>query len=103
SIPTVYAFVGGRPVDAFMGAKPESELRAFIDKLGVAYDGAPSIDDALALAAQSVEQGDLAAALEAYSFVLEQDPQNLKAIAGAAQAYLRAGQPEQAKAFLGMA
>lgn len=103
SIPTVYAFVGGRPVDGFMGAKPESELKAFIEKLGIADDGAPSVDDALALAAQSVEQGDMAGAMEAYSFVLEQEPENLKAIAGAAQVYLRTGQAEQAKAFLAMA
>ncbi|MDC7685303.1 thioredoxin [Asticcacaulis sp. BYS171W] len=101
SIPTVYAFVDGRPVDGFMGAKPESELRAFIEKLGVAGDdGAPSIEDALELAAQSASQGDMASAMEAYSFVLEQDPQNLKAIAGVARLYIKVGQPEQAKQFL---
>ncbi|BBF81331.1 thioredoxin [Asticcacaulis excentricus] len=104
SIPTVYAFVGGRPVDGFMGAKPESELKAFIEKLGVGGDdGAPSIDDALALAAQSLEQGDLGGAMEAYSFVLDQDPQNLKAIAGVAKMYMKVGQPEQARAVLDQA
>jgi putative thioredoxin len=102
SIPTVYAFSGGRPVDGFMGAKPESELRAFIDKLGVADEG-PSLDDALELAAQSVEQGDAASALEAYSFVLEQDPENLNAIAGIARLYIKVRQIDQAKAFLDMA
>ncbi|MFT3996432.1 MAG: thioredoxin [Asticcacaulis sp.] len=104
SIPTVYAFVGGRPVDGFMGAKPESELRAFIEKLGVGGDdGAPSIEDALALAAQSVEQGDMGGAMEAYAFVLEQDPQNVTAIAGVAKLYMKVGQPEQAKALLDQA
>jgi putative thioredoxin len=102
SIPTVYAFSGGRPVDGFMGAKSESELRTFIEKLGI-DDGAPSIEDTLALAQQSADDGDITSALEAYSFVLEQDPANLKAIAGVAKLYLKVQQPDQAKAFLDMA
>lgn len=102
SIPTVYAFVGGRPVDGFMGAKPESELRAFIDKLGVS-DGGPSIEDTLALAQQSADDGDVTSAMEAYSFVLEQDPENPKAIAGMARLYLKVQQPERARQFLDMA
>jgi putative thioredoxin len=102
SIPTVYAFSGGRPVDGFMGAKSEAELRTFIEKLGI-DDGAPSIEDTLALAQQSADDGDVTSALEAYSFVLEQDPANLKAIAGVAKLYLKVQQPEQAKAFLDMA
>ncbi len=102
SIPTVYAFSGGRPVDGFMGAKSEAELRAFVEKLGI-DDSGPSIDDTLALAQQSADDGDVTSALEAYSFVLEQDPGNLKAIAGVARLYLKVQQPEQAKAFLDMA
>jgi len=102
SIPTVYAFSGGRPVDGFMGAKSEAELRAFVEKLGI-DDAGPSIDDTLALAQQSADDGDVTSALEAYSFVLEQDPANLKAIAGIARLYLSAQQPEQAKTFLDMA
>lgn len=103
SIPTVYAFVGGRPVDGFMGAKSETELRAFIDKLGVADDGAPSVDDALALAAKSVEDGDMPSAMEAYAFVLEQDAENPKALAGMARIYLKLQQPDHAKAVLDQA
>jgi len=102
SIPTVYAFSGGRPVDGFTGAKSETELRAFIEKLGI-DDAGPSIDDTLALAQQSADDGDITSALEAYSFVLEQEPANLKAIAGVARLYLKVQQPEQAKAFLDMA
>ncbi len=102
SIPTVYAFVGGRPVDGFMGAKSETEVRTFVEKLGVS-DAGPSIDDTLALAQQSIDDGDITSALEAYSFILEQEPQNLKAIAGVARAYLKVGQAEQAKGFLDMA
>lgn len=103
SIPTVYAFVGGKPVDGFMGAKSETELRAFIDKLGMADDGAPSIEDALTLAAKSVEDGDMPSAMEAYAFVLEQDPENTKAIAGMARIYLKLQQPDHAKATLDQA
>ena len=102
SIPTVYAFKDGRPVDGFMGAKSETELKAFIDKLGVGDEG-PSLDDALELAAQSVANGDITSALEAYSFVLEQDPENQKALAGLARLYMKAKQVEQAKAYLDMA
>ena len=102
SIPTVYAFSGGRPVDGFMGAKSETEVRAFIEKLGI-NDAGPSIEDTLALARQSADDGDITSALEAYSFVLEQEPGNTQAIAGVARLYLKVQQPEQAKAFLDMA
>lgn len=101
SIPTVYAFKGGRPVDGFMGAKSETEVRAFIEKLGIS-DSGPTIDETLALAQQSADDGDITSALEAYSFMLEQDPANTKAIAGVARLYLKVQQPDQAKAFLDM-
>jgi putative thioredoxin len=103
SIPTVYAFFGGKPVDGFMGAKSETELRAFIDKLGVAGDGTPSVEDALTLAAKSVEDGDMPSAMEAYAFILEQDPENPRAIAGMARIYLKLQQPDHAKAVLDQA
>jgi putative thioredoxin len=103
SIPTVYVFVGGRPVDAFMGAKSETDLRAFIDKLGGGEAGAPTIDETLALAAQSVADGDMPSAMEAYAFILEQDPENVKAIAGMARIYLKLQQPDHAKAVLDQA
>lgn len=102
SIPTVYAFVDGRPVDGFMGAKSETELRTFIEKLGIG-DGGPTIEETLALAQQSADDGDIASAMEAYSFILEQDDKNLKAIAGIARINLKVGQVEQAKAYLDMA
>ncbi len=102
SIPTVYAFSGGRPVDGFMGAKSETEVRAFVEKLGIS-DAGPTIEETLALAAQSAADGDITSAMEAYSFVLEKDMENPKAIAGMARLYLKAQQPEQAKAMLDMA
>lgn len=102
SIPTVYAFSGGKPIDGFTGAKSETELRAFVEKLGI-NDSGPTIEETLALAQQSADDGDVASAMEIYSFVLEQDPENLKAIAGMARLYVRAQQSDEAKAFLDMA
>lgn len=102
SIPTVYAFVDGRPVDGFMGARSEGEVRTFVEKLGIS-DSGPTVEETLALAQQSIDDGDVTSALEAYSFVLEQDPENTKAIAGIARTYLKVQQPEQAKQVLDMA
>ncbi|ESQ90576.1 thioredoxin [Asticcacaulis sp. AC460] len=101
SIPTVYAFVNGRPVDGFMGAKSETEVRTFVEKLGINESG-PTIEETLALAQQSADDGDVTSALEAYSFILEQEPENTKAIAGVARLYLKVQQPDRAKQFLDM-
>src|SRR5579862_6437893 len=68
SIPTVYAFVDGRPVDGFMGAVPESQLKAFIDKLVQAGGGAGSeVDQLLAMAKEALELGDTGGAAQAYA------------------------------------
>jgi putative thioredoxin len=80
SVPMVYAFVGGRPVDAFVGAQPESKLREFIGRL-TAGGGAP-IEEALDLARLALEAGDIEQAASLYSGVLGEDPTNPKAIAG---------------------
>ena len=84
SIPTVYAFVNGRPVDGFQGALPESQVTAFVERL----TGPPEpgeIDDILALAAESLQLGDVGGAAQAYAQALQMDPANLKAIAGMAR------------------
>ena len=60
SVPTVYAFVGGRPVDAFVGAQPESKVRAFVDRLTGAAPASP-IDDLLELAQEALAAGDAGA------------------------------------------
>lgn len=102
SIPTVYAFVDGRPADGFMGAVPESELKKFIDRLtgGVA----PSdVEQLLVLAKESLEVGDAGGAAQAFAQVLQLDPANAKAIAGLARLYLDGGDREQAERILAMA
>src|SRR5277367_3470353 len=84
SIPTVYAFVDGKPVDGFMGAVPESEVKAFVDRL--AGPPPPSdVDQVLALAQESLAVGDAGGAAQAFAQALQLDPTNVKAIAGLAR------------------
>lgn len=106
SIPTVYAFVGGQPVDGFQGALPESQIKAFIDRLGGAGPGADvaaEIEAVLAMAAESAALGDLGGAAQAYAQVLQLDPENPKAIAGLARVYVSGGDLERAEEVLAMA
>ncbi|MDP3738395.1 MAG: co-chaperone YbbN [Hyphomonadaceae bacterium] len=97
SIPTVVAFKGGRPVDAFMGALPESQVRAFIKKLMGAAPAGPTVAEMLAAAEDAGDAGDFAAAAEIYSAVLEQEQDNIEALAGLARCYLKAGDTERAR------
>jgi putative thioredoxin len=91
SIPAVIAFKDGKPVDGFMGAVPETQVTAFIDR--VAGNGAPAgqLADALAAAAEARQTGDAQTAADIYAAVLEQAPDNLDAIAGLAELLFEAG------------
>ena len=104
SIPAVFAFKDGQPVDGFMGALPESQLKAFIDRL-VGPGGAPSADleALLAEAAEAVALGDVGGAAQAYAQILALEPDHLKAIAGLARCYLLNGDAERATEVLDMA
>ena len=102
SIPAVFAFVDGRPVDGFMGALPESQVKAFVDRL--AQQGPDSAaDDLLAMAKESLEVGDLGGAAQAYAQVLQMEPDNVRAIGGLARLYQQAGDLERAAEVLEMA
>lgn len=102
SIPAVFAFDRGRPVDGFMGAVPESQIKMFIDRL--AGSGASEdIEALLAQAGESLKLGDVGGAAQAFAGVLQLDPGHPKAIAGLARAYLAAGDAEQARQVLAMA
>jgi putative thioredoxin len=103
SIPTVYAFKDGQPVDGFMGALPESQVRAFVDRLGGGDDAPSDVDQLLALAAESQGLGDVGGAAQAFAQVLQLDPANVKAIAGLARAYLTGGDAERAAEIASMA
>ncbi|MFN4088006.1 MAG: tetratricopeptide repeat protein, partial [Alphaproteobacteria bacterium] len=99
SIPTVYAFVDGRPVDGFQGALPESQIRAFVEKLAGAAANSP-IDEAVAQGKATFEAGDLEGAAAIFAQVLQHEPENAVALAGLAQYHLSAGNLEEAKAAI---
>src|SRR5271170_3553903 len=102
SIPTVYAFKNGQPVDGFMGAIPESQIRAFVQQLTGGEAGHDHAAEILAAADAAFAAGDLAAAAQAYGHVLQDEPGHPKAVAGLARCYLAAGDIERARATLGL-
>jgi putative thioredoxin len=104
SIPAVIAFVNGQPADGFMGAVPESQVTAFIDKLTAGMPGAgePNIADILKEADAVLAEGDPATAASIYAEVLAADATNIAALAGLAKCYVATGAIEQAKQTLAM-
>ena len=99
SIPAVFAFLDGQPVDGFMGAVTASEIKAFVDRL-VQAAGDGGLDAALDAADQMLAQGAIADAAQTYAAVLGEEPENARAIGGAARAALAAGDREKARALL---
>ena len=99
SIPTVIAFKDGRPVDAFMGALPESQLKQFIETLGGGV-AKPNLDDILKAGDAALAKSDSVTALETFAAILDIEPENLAALSGMAQAYLLANEIDTAKAIL---
>lgn len=98
SIPAVFVIDKGRPVDGFMGAVPESQIKALIDRVtGGKVDG---LDELMAEAAESLSLGDLGGAAQSFASVLQLDPDNIKARAGLARVYLASGQTDQAGQLL---
>src|SRR5215475_2272654 len=107
SIPAVYAFFQGRPVDGFVGALPESQVKAFVARLmksaGAAEPGPSPIDQALEQAEAALEDGDHGTASAIFGQVLQHEAGNLPAIAGLTRAHLAAGDLEGAKKALARA
>ncbi|WP_375201845.1 tetratricopeptide repeat protein [Hyphococcus sp.] len=105
SIPTVYAFFQGRPVDGFQGALPESEIKAFIDRLPQ-MDGAAGAmgggEDSLAMGDAAFEAGDVATAAQFYAQAAQSDPENIAGLAGLARCHLALGDKDQARDTLAM-
>ena len=103
SIPAVFAFSNGQPVDGFVGAQPESQIKSFIERVVKAAGGAigPSpIDQALEQAAEAEAAGDAQQAGGIYSEILRHEPDNTKALAGLARALMAAGQSDAARQVL---
>lgn len=101
SIPAVYAFLDGRPVDGFVGAVPESQIKAFVAKLAQVGGKGPSpIDEALEQAQAALTDGDIQTAHTFYSHILQREPDNLKALIGLGRVYLALGDAEKARQVL---
>jgi putative thioredoxin len=101
SIPAVYAFDNGRPVDGFMGALPESQVNDFIKRLAkepVGDDGA----EVLKVAEEALAEGDAAGAANIYAEIAAADPENVAALAGLVRAYVQTGAIDQAKQTLAL-
>ncbi|HEX3861951.1 MAG TPA: thioredoxin [Stellaceae bacterium] len=90
SIPAVYAFKDGRPVDGFVGAVPESQLKQFVQRLGGAAGPSP-VDEALAMAKQALQDGDHGTATTLYTQVLQHEEGNVEALAGLARTTIADG------------
>lgn len=103
SIPTVYAFFNGQPIDGFQGAVPQSEIKAFVDRVVKAAGGeAPgdALAEAVAAAEDMLAAGDAADAAQTFAAILGEDPQHAGAYGGLVRAHIALGDLDQAEAIL---
>jgi putative thioredoxin len=98
SIPTVYAFWQGQPVDGFQGALPGSEVKAFIDR-AAALAGDGGLAEALDAAEAMLAEGAVVDAVETFAAILGEDPANAAAYGGLIRAHLLLGEVDQAQAL----
>lgn len=102
SIPMVYAFVNGQPVDGFSGSQPESQIKAFIERvLGGPADA--DLAQVLEEAEAALAEGDVAGAAQIFAEILAHEPDNLKALGGLVRAQVAGGALDQARATLALA
>ncbi len=99
SIPTVYAFWQGQPVDAFQGAVPASELKAFVDR-AAALAGDGGLAEALAAAEEMLAEGAAVDAAETFAAILGEDAGNAPAYGGLVRSHIALGNLDQAQGFL---
>src|SRR3954470_5151752 len=102
SIPAVFAFVDGQPVDGFMGALPESQIKQFIDRLGNQGSLAEELESVVEEGRQLLAAKDYAAAAQVFAQVLQVDREHAGAIAGLAKAQIEMGELAHAKATLAL-
>ncbi|MGH1378633.1 MAG: tetratricopeptide repeat protein [Alphaproteobacteria bacterium] len=104
SVPMVFGFFQGQPIDAFSGVQPESKIREFVGKLISTANGAQpdaiDIDAALKGAAQALNDNDASTAHAIYSQILQQDAQNVSAYVGLVRCFIAVGQIDQAIAMV---
>jgi putative thioredoxin len=100
SIPAVYAFKDGRPVDGFVGALPESQVKQFVQRVSGGKGGPSPVEEALAIAKQAAQSGDHKSAGALYSQILQRDPANVEALAGNTRAMIARGELAKARQAL---
>ncbi len=102
SIPTVYAFFQGQPVDGFQGAVPQSEVKAFVEKLVklAGGDASGGLDEAIAAAEEMLEQGAAADAVQIFGAILGEEPNHAGAYGGMVRCHIAMGDLDQAEAVL---
>ncbi|MBA49056.1 MAG: thioredoxin [Paracoccus sp. (in: a-proteobacteria)] len=101
SIPTVFAFFQGQPVDAFQGAVPQSQVKQFVDKLAAMGGGQDDgLADALAAAEQMLEDGEAGDAAETFTAIIGEEPENADAWGGLIRAHLASGDAAAAASTL---
>jgi putative thioredoxin len=102
SIPAVYAFKDGRPVDGFVGAVPDSQVKQFVQRLaaGAGPQGPSPIDEAMEMAKEALAANDAGRAATIYTQVLQHEPENMDALAGLARSFIAQGELAKAKQTL---
>lgn len=100
SIPTVYAFFQGQPVDAFQGAVPQSQVRQFVDKLAAMGGDDGGLAEALDAAEAMLTEGAAEDAAETFAAILDEEPENAVAWGGLVRALVAAGDAARAEAEL---
>ncbi|MBL4915709.1 thioredoxin [Szabonella alba] len=99
SIPTVYAFFDGKPVDGFQGALPASEIKTFIDRVA-ALGGDGGLAEAIEAAETMLAEGAAVDAAETFAAILGEEPENAAAFGGLARSYLALNEPDRARSLL---
>jgi putative thioredoxin len=100
SIPAVFGFVGGQPVDGFMGAQAPAQIKAFVDRLIAMSGGNAGLEEAIAAAEEMLTEGAAADAAQTFAAILQEDEGNVAALSGLARSYLALGDTERAKGVL---
>jgi putative thioredoxin len=103
SIPAVYAFHKGQPVDGFMGALPPGQIKAFVDRVVALGGGDAGLEQAVAMADKLLEDGAVTEAAQTYASILQEEEGHPAALAGLARAHLALGDRDKAKAILDLA
>jgi len=103
SIPAVFGFVGGQPVDGFLGAQSPAQVREFVERLVQMSGGNAGLEEAIAAAEEMLAEGAAADAAQTFAAVLTEDEGNVAALAGLARAHLALGEVERAREILALA